>query len=90
MSSIPVTFYLPDDLWRAVPAPARHEGDINTIVLRVLEEYVTATAKPRANSSGKYDKLVKVLSTPVEVLYLSARVATRVRQLHIRTSARWR
>lgn len=52
MADFPLTILLPDTLWRAVQALAPHEGDPNAVILRVVEEYVAATAKPRGHRSG--------------------------------------
>jgi DNA-directed RNA polymerase alpha subunit len=76
--------HLPDDLWRAVQALAPEEGDANTVILRALEEYVTATRKrPGRPQPGKYQKLVTALSTPVADLHLSARPASALKILNI-------
>ena len=42
---VPVTIHLPDTLWRAVQALAIDEGNTNTVILRALEAYITATGK---------------------------------------------
>jgi hypothetical protein len=84
MPAVQVTIHLPADLWRAVQALAPQEGDANTVILRALEEYVTATAKRRGHRSGKYRKLVQALSPPVADLHLSARPAQALRTLNIR------
>jgi hypothetical protein len=77
-----VSVWLPDDLWRAVQAVATREGDANTVVLRAIEEYVRAIRKRRGRPRlGKYQKLVKSLSTSVADLHLSARPATALRTL---------
>lgn len=36
------TIHLPDALWHAVQLLAPHDGDTNTVILRAVEEYVTA------------------------------------------------
>jgi len=64
-----------------VQALAPHEGDINTVILRALEEYITVTGKRNGQRSGKYQKLVKALSTPVSDLHLSARPASTLKML---------
>jgi Bacterial RNA polymerase, alpha chain C terminal domain len=85
MSTVQVTIHLPDTLWRAVQALAPQEGDTNTVILRALEEYVTSTHKRRGRQrSGKYQRLVKALSTPVADLHLSARPASALQMLNIR------
>ena len=84
LSAVPMTIHLPTTLWHAVHALAPQEGDANTVILRALEEYVTATAKRRGHRVGKYQKLVKALSTPVSELYLSARPASALQMLNIR------
>ena len=79
-----VTVHLPDGLWQAVQLLAKDEGDANTVVIRALEEYVTATRKHRGRPrSGKYQKLVSTLSTPVADLHLSARPASALQMLNI-------
>jgi DNA-directed RNA polymerase alpha subunit len=83
MPTVRVTIHLPNDLWRAVQALAPEEGDANTVILRALEEYITATAKRRGHRSGKYQKLVQALSTPVAALNLSARPASTLKMLNV-------
>jgi hypothetical protein len=58
MAPVHVTVHLPATLWRAVQALALHEGDATTVILRAVEEYVTATATHRSHQSGKPQKLV--------------------------------
>ena len=84
MAVVPVTAHLPADLWRAVQALARQEGDIPTVILRALEDYVTAQKRRGRPRSGKYQKLVSALSTPVAALHLSARPASTLKMLNIR------
>ena len=85
MPAVQVIPHLPDDLWRAVQALAFEEGDANTVILRALEEYVTATGKHRGpQRPGKYQKLVQALSTPVADLHLSARPASTLKMLNIK------
>ena len=80
-----VTVHLPDHLWQAAQLLAKDEGDANTVIIRALEEYVTATRKRRRpKRPGKYQKLVKALSTPVSDLHLSARPASALTMLNIR------
>jgi len=80
-----VTVHLPDGLWQAVQLLAKDEGDTNTVILRALEDYVTTTRKHRGRPQpGKYQKLVKALSTPVADLHLSARPASALQMLNIR------
>jgi DNA-directed RNA polymerase alpha subunit len=84
MAVVPLTIHLPNDLWRAVQSLATHDGDTNTVILRALEEYVTASSKRRGRQrSGKYRKLVKSLSMPVAALNFSARAARALRSLKI-------
>ena len=79
-----VTVRLPDGLWQAVQLLASDEGDANTVIIRALEEYVTATRKQRRpKRSGKYQKLVTALSTPVATLNLSARPASTLKMLNV-------
>ena len=60
MPVVPVTIHLPNDLWRPVQALASQEGDANTVILRALEEYVTAARKRRGRPRpGKHQHLVK-------------------------------
>jgi DNA-directed RNA polymerase alpha subunit len=85
MSVVQVTLHLPADLWHAVQLLAKAEGDTNTVVIRALEEYITATRKrPGRPRSGKYRKLVQALSLPVADLHLSARPATALHVMNIR------
>jgi Bacterial RNA polymerase, alpha chain C terminal domain len=72
-----------DALWRTVQALAHNEGDPNTVIVRAVEEYVTATAKQRGHRTGNERKLAKVLSTPVADLHLSARSAAALKMLNI-------
>jgi len=85
MALTQTTVRLPYDLWRAVRVLASNEGDVNTVIIRALEEYVTATQKRRGRQRrGKYQKLVKALSTPVAALNVSASPASALRTLNIR------
>ena len=85
MALVPLTIHLPADLWSAVQALAPHEGDPNTVILRALEEYVSATHKRRGHKrAGKYQKLVKALSMAVADVHLSARPASALTMLNIR------
>jgi hypothetical protein len=84
ISAVPITIHLPAALWQAVQALAPHEGDATTVILRAVEEYIAPTAKRRGHRSGKYQKLVKALRTPVAALHLSARPASALRMLNIR------
>jgi DNA-directed RNA polymerase subunit alpha len=85
MPVVHTTVSLPEELWHAVQLLASHDGDTNTVVIRALEEYVTATRKRRGRQrTSKYQRLVKSLSTPVAALNLSARPATALRTLNIR------
>lgn len=85
MSTVQVAIHLPNDLWCAVQSLAPHEGDTATVILRASEEYITANHKHWGRRrSGKYQKLVQALTTPVVALDLSARVVTALRTLHIR------
>ena len=45
MAVATVTIHLPDALWRAVQALAPQEGDASTVILRAVEECITATHK---------------------------------------------
>jgi len=83
MPAVQVTIHLPADRWHAVQALAPREGDATTVILRAVEEYVTA-AKTQGNRTGKYRDLVQALSTPVADLRLSARPASALQMLHIR------
>ena len=76
---------LPDTLRHTVQALALQEGDTTTVILRALEEYITVTHKRRGRKRpGKYQQLVKALSTPVADLHLSARPATALQTLSIK------
>ncbi len=85
MPLVQITLRLPATLWLAVQALAPHDGDASTVVLRAVEDYVTATRKRRSrHRPGKHQKLVKALSPPVADLHLSARPATALHVMHIR------
>jgi len=84
MPAMPMTIHIPEALWRAVQALAPDEGDANTVILRALEECITASAERQGHRSGKYQKLVQALSTPVADLHLSARPATALHAMNIR------
>ena len=85
MPSVRVTVVLPEEIWHAVQLLAADEGDANIVILRALEEYITGTRKrPGRPRSGKYQKLVQALSTPVADLRLSARPASALKMLNIR------
>jgi len=84
MGPVQVTLTIPGELWNAVQCLAADEGDANTVILRVVEEYVTTAAKKHDSESGKYRDLVQALSTPVADLHLSARPASALQMLHIR------
>ena len=85
MAVVPLTIHLPADLWHAVQSLAPQEGDTNTVILRALEEYITASQKRHSRQRrGKYQQLVKALSTPVAALNLSARPASALKMLNIR------
>ena len=85
MPHVLATLAFPADLWHAVQHLAPEEGDANPVILRVVEEYITASRKrPGRARSGKYQKLVTALSTPVAALHLSARPASALKTLNIR------
>ena len=85
MPHVLATVAFPADIWHAVQHLAPEEGDANPVILRVVEEYITASRKrPGRARSGKYQKLVTALSTPVAALHLSARPATALQALNIR------
>jgi DNA-directed RNA polymerase alpha subunit len=70
---------------RAVQALSPRGGDPTTVVLRALEEYVTATHKRRGRQGrGKHKHLVNALSTSVAALNLPARPASALKMLNIR------
>jgi hypothetical protein len=46
------TLLLPEDLWRAAKMRAIDEGDLRTVMLRALEEYLARPAKPKAQKGG--------------------------------------
>jgi len=75
--------HIPADLWRGVQALAAHDGDPTIVILRALEEYITAAAKRKGHRPGKYRELVKALSTPVADLHLSARPAAALKTHNI-------
>jgi hypothetical protein len=85
MPLVQITLYFPAALWLAVQALAPEDGDTSTVILRSVEDYITATGKRRGrHRPGKYQKLVKALSTPVAAPNLSARPATALHVLNIR------
>jgi len=85
MPHVLATVAFPADIWHAVQHLAPEEGDANPVILRVVEEYITASRKrPGRARSGKYQKLVTALSTPVAALHLSARPASALKMLNIR------
>ena len=59
MAVATVTIHLPDAPWHAVQLLAPHGGDPNAIILRTLDEYVTATQKRGRQRTGKCQKLVQ-------------------------------
>ena len=83
MPVVHVNLHLPAALWHAVQALASEAGDANTVILRALEEYITASAQRQGCQSGEYRKLVQALSMPVADLHLSARPATVLRVMNI-------
>jgi DNA-directed RNA polymerase alpha subunit len=71
-------------MWRTLQCLAAEEGDVNTVILRAVEEYLSRAHRQRTKARpGKYKKLVEALSTPVAALKLSARSATCLQQLNI-------
>ena len=85
MPHVLATVAFPADLWHAVQHLAPEEGDANPVILRVVEECITASRKRSGRPQpGKYQKLVTALSTPVAALHLSARPATTLQALNIR------
>ena len=85
MPHVLATVAFPADLWHAVQHLAPEEGDANPVILRVVEECITASRKRSGRPQpGKYQKLVTALSTPVAALHLSARPATALQALNIR------
>ncbi len=84
MAVVETTVCLPEELWHAAQRVAACDGDVNTVILRALEEYLTRTHEDQVERRpGKYAALVRNLSTPVEGLHLSARAATCLRMLEI-------
>ncbi len=76
---------LPEELWHAAQAWAAYDGDVNTVLLRAVEEYLTRRHEDQVERRpGKYATLVASLSAPVEDLHLSTRAATCLRMLQIR------
>jgi len=47
------TLELPEELWRVAKMRAIDEGDLRTVMLRALEEYLARPAKPKARKGGK-------------------------------------
>ncbi len=46
------TLVMPEELWRAAKLRALDEGDLRTVLLRALEEYLARPAKPRTKKGG--------------------------------------
>lgn len=44
---IRTTLELPEELWRAAKMRALDEGDLRTVMIRALEEYLARPTKPR-------------------------------------------
>lgn len=49
---IRTTLELPEELWRAAKMRAIDEGDLRTVMIRALEEYLARPAKPKARKGG--------------------------------------
>jgi DNA-directed RNA polymerase alpha subunit len=84
MAVVQTTVYLPEELWHAMLLMAVTEGDVNTVVIRALEEYLARSRRRRVGQrSGKYKQLVDSLSMPVTNLHLSARAAMCLQKLNV-------
>jgi hypothetical protein len=46
------TLEMPEELWRAAKMRALDEGDLRTVMLRALEEYLAKASKPKARKGG--------------------------------------
>jgi hypothetical protein len=46
------TLEMPEELWRAAKMRALDEGDLRTVMLRALEEYLAKPSKPKARKGG--------------------------------------
>jgi hypothetical protein len=46
------TLLLPEELWRAAKMRALDEGDLRTVMIRALEEYLARPVKPKARKGG--------------------------------------
>jgi hypothetical protein len=46
------TLEMPEELWRAAKMRAIDEGDLRTVMLRALEEYLARPSKPKARKGG--------------------------------------
>lgn len=46
------TLLLPEELWRAAKMRAIDEGDLRTVMIRALEEYLARSPKPKARRGG--------------------------------------
>jgi hypothetical protein len=55
MTGVSITIHFPAPLWHAGQALAPHEGDVPTVMLRAVEEYVAAAPKRHdaRDSQGK-------------------------------------
>ncbi len=50
---IRTTLLLPEALWRAAKVRALDEGDLRTVMIRALEEYLAHPPKAKARKGGK-------------------------------------
>ncbi len=46
------TLLLPEDLWRAAKMRAIDEGDLRTVMIRALEEYLARAPKQKGRKGG--------------------------------------
>ncbi len=50
---IRTTLELPEDLWRQAKVRAIDEGDLRTVMIRALEEYLAKPVKARPRKGGQ-------------------------------------
>ena len=86
---IRTTLLLPEELWRQAKMRAIDEGDLRTVMIRALEEYLARPPRPKARSEEKeHDearrRMVENLSRTVEQWQLSPRSARRLQEMKIK------
>src|SRR3974377_946026 len=79
------TLLLPEALWRAAKVRALDEGDLRTVMIRALEEYLArpGRAKEDAEMDPARERLRENLMRPVDALRLSTRPTNCLRNSNI-------